>query len=329
MSKQKKNTENKFQTPAAVHHKEPGGRRGVGYENRSAVPVFWIVTAALLILFWLIWDYTGTTKVQPRAPANESIETPLVTVSTLDFTESPYGMEMTYVRGGTFLMGCTPEQGNDCYDYEDSLRMTTIGDFYIGKHEITQSQWEAVMGGNPSNFKGNNLPVENVSWIDAQEFIGKLNAATGREYRLPTEAEWEYAARGGRQTRGYKYSGSSDVGEVAWYEGNSENMTHPVGTKKANELGIYDMSGNVWEWVSDWFGEYESTAQTDPKGPDEGTLRVIRGGGWGSYARGVRLSNYFNNDPGYRYNILGFRLACDSTCNLPRIFHNDSTIEAQ
>ena len=315
MPKKKKNTEKKFKTPADINHQARDDRRSVGYENRTTVHVFWIVIAALFILFWLIWDYAGTTKVQPRAPANESIETPLVTISTLDFTELQYGMEMAYVRGGTFLMGCTPEQGDDCYDYEDSLRMTTVSDFYIGKHEITQSQWEAVMGSNPSNFKGSNLPAENVSWVDAQEFIGKLNAATGRKYRLPTEAEWEYAARGGRQTRGYKYSGSSDVGEVAWYEGNSENITHPVGTKKANELGLYDMSGNVWEWVSDWYGEYESASQTDPKGPDEGTLRVIRGGGWGSYARGVRLSNYFNNDPDYRYNILGFRLACDSTCN--------------
>ena len=301
--------------PAAAHQKTRDDRHAAGHEHSKPVPVFWIVIAVLLILFWLIWNYVGITEEQPRPSFNESKEATTVTVSTLDFSEPQYGIEMTYVRGGTFLMGCTPEQEDDCYDYEDTVRMTTVGDFYIGRHEITQAQWEAVMGGNPSNFKGENLPVENVSWVAAQEFIGKLNAETGREYRLPTEAEWEYAARGGRQTRGYKYSGSNDVGEVAWYESNSENTTHPVGTKKANELGIHDMSGNVWEWVHDWFGEYGSAAETDPKGPDEGKLRVIRGGGWGSYARGVRLSNYYSNDPGYRYNILGFRLACNSTCN--------------
>jgi len=206
-------------------------------------------------------------------------------------------------------MGCTPEQGEDCYEYEDTARLVTLSDFYIGKYEVTQAQWEAVMSGNPSNFKGDDLPVENVSWNEIQEFIGKLNQSTGREYRLPTEAEWEYAARGGRRNRAYKYSGSNNVGEVAWFEGNSEKTTHPVGTKKANELGLHDMSGNVWEWVSDWYGDYDNDQRKDPGGPDQGTSRVIRGGGWGSYARGVRVSNFYNNNPDNRYNILGFRLA--------------------
>ena len=265
--------------------------------------------AVMVILYWLIGKIDGSSEKPTQPRDYESRETAEVAGSTLDFTESQYGIEMVYVRGGSFLMGCTPEQEGDCYEYEDAARLVTLSDFYIGKHEVTQTQWEAVMGGNPSNFKGDNLPVENVSWNEIQEFISKLNLSTGREYRLPTEAEWEYAARGGRQNRVYKYSGSNDVGDVAWYEGNSEKTTHPVGTKRANELGIHDMSGNVWEWVSDWYGDYDSGPQKDPSGPDQGTSRVIRGGGWGSYARGVRVSNFYNNNPDNRYNILGFRLA--------------------
>jgi len=219
---------------------------------------------------------------------------------------------MAYVRGGTFLMGCTPEYEDDCYDYEEPAQLATVGDFYIGKYEVTQAQWKAVMGNNPSDFKGDDLPVENVSWNDAREFIQKLNAATGKEFRLPTEIEWEYAARGGRHSRGYKYSGSNNVEDVAWYESNAENKTHPVGTKKANELGIYDMSGNVWEWMSNLYeNNNDGNPRTNTAGKGEGSFRMIRGGGWGSYARGVRVSNYYNNGSGYYYNILGFRLACD------------------
>jgi formylglycine-generating enzyme required for sulfatase activity len=175
-------------------------------------------------------------------------------------------IEMVFVKGGTFTMGCTAEQGDDCFDNEEPAHKVTLSDFYIGKYEVTQAQWKAVTGNNPSKFNGcDNCPVEGVSWNDIQEFIKKLNAKTGLNYRLPTEAEWEYAARGGAQSRGYKYSGSNSVDEVAWYYGNSGNETHPAGTKKANELGIYDMSGNVYEWCNDWYGAYNSEAQTNPK----------------------------------------------------------------
>jgi formylglycine-generating enzyme required for sulfatase activity/tRNA A-37 threonylcarbamoyl transferase component Bud32 len=222
------------------------------------------------------------------------------------------GIQMVLVRGGTFTMGCTSEQGSDCDSDETPTHSVTVNDFYIGKYEVTQAQWQAVMGSNPSYFKGDNLPVETVSWNDVQEFIRKLNAQTGKTYRLPTEAEWEYAARGGAQSRGYRYSGSNTVGNVAWYSGNSGNTTHPAGQKLPNELGLYDMSGNVWEWCSDRYGAYSSSSQTNPSGPSSGSYRVFRGGCWNYDAQSARVPfrNYFA--PDFRYDILGFRLASSS-----------------
>jgi formylglycine-generating enzyme required for sulfatase activity len=222
---------------------------------------------------------------------------------------------MVYVAGGTFTMGCTSEQGGDCYDNESPAHRVTLSSYYIGKTEVTQAQWKAVMGGNPSNWKGDNLPVEQVSWNDVQEFIRKLNAQTGKNYRLPTEAEWEFAARGGNQSRGYIYSGSNTIGSVAWYYDNSydnSSKTHPVGTKSPNELGIYNMSGNVYEWCNDWYGSYSSVSQTNPRGASSGSYRVLRGGSWGSDSRGTRVSARGSNNPGNRYFISGFRLAMDA-----------------
>lgn len=166
-----------------------------------------------------------------------------------------------------------------------------------------------MMGNNPSNNKGNNSPVEKVSWNDVQEFITKLNQKTGANFRLPTEAEWEYAARGGNKSRGYKYSGSNNIGDVAWYIDNSGSKTHQVGTKAPNELGIYDMSGNVWEWCQDWYGSYSSGSQTNPTGSSSGSYRVIRGGSWRNNARGCRVSNRDSYTPVNRGSNLGFRLA--------------------
>ena len=222
------------------------------------------------------------------------------------------GFEMVYVKGGTFTMGATAEQGSDAYDDEKPTHSVTLSDFYIGKYEVTQAQWKAVMGSNPSYFKGDNLPVENVSWNDIQEFIKKLNAQTGKRFRLPTEAEWEYAARGGNQSKGYKYSGSNSISEVAWYDGNSGDKTHPVGQKTPNELGIYDMSGNVWEWCQDWYSSsaYSSSSQTNPTGPSSGSSRVLRGGSWYYYARYCRVSNRSFSGPAGRNGSSGFRLAC-------------------
>ena len=188
----------------------------------------------------------------------------------------------------------------------------TLSSYYIGKTEVTQALWKAVMGSSPSDtstLKVDNLPVERVSWNDCQEFIRKLNALTGQNFRLPTEAEWEFACRGGNNSRGYKYSGSNYIDNVAWYWDNSGKKTHPVATKLPNELGIYDMSGNVWEWCADWYGDYSSGAQTNPKGPYDGSRRVRRGGGWYVIARNCRSSNRNNNNPTNRNNNLGLRLA--------------------
>ena len=224
------------------------------------------------------------------------------------FTVNGISFEMVYVEGGSFDMGATYEQGDGVWDNEKPAHSVTLSDYYIGKCEVTQELWEAVMGSNPSNFRGAQNPVESVSWNDCQNFIKKLNSLTGRTFRLPTEAEWEYAARGGNKSRHYKYSGSDNIDDVAWYYDNSGKKTRAVGTKTANELGIYDMSGNVWEWCSDWYGDYSAGAQTNPQGPSSGSYRVLRGGSWGSHAGGCRVSyrNYF--DPGSSFNGSGLRL---------------------
>ena len=224
------------------------------------------------------------------------------------FTVNGVSFTMVAVEGGTFTMGCTGEQENDCDSDERPAHQVTVSNFYMGETEVTQELWKAVMGSNPSYFKGDNLPVETVSCDDCQEFIKKLNELTGKKFRLPTEAEWEYAARGGSKSKGYKYSGSNTLGDVAWYDGNSGSKTHPVKTKRANELGLYDMSGNVWEWCSDWYGGYSSDAQTNPKGAASGSGRVLRGGSWFSYERNCRVSDRSDYYPGNRDCYNGFRL---------------------
>ncbi|MDR3236269.1 MAG: SUMF1/EgtB/PvdO family nonheme iron enzyme [Prevotellaceae bacterium] len=227
-------------------------------------------------------------------------------------TQATIDIDMVFVAGGTFTMGCTGEQGSDCESNENPAHNVTLSDFHIGKYEVTQVQWIAVMGSNPSYFTGDNLPVGYVSWNDVQAFITALNTATGKNYRLPTEAEWEYAARGGAQSGGYKYSGSNTVDDVAWYGGSIAGSAHAVGTKAPNELGIYDMSGNVYECCSDWYGDYPSEAQTNPTGPSTGSSRMIRGGGWNYYASNCRVAFRINSAPSISYSILGFRLARSS-----------------
>jgi formylglycine-generating enzyme required for sulfatase activity len=218
---------------------------------------------------------------------------------------------MVRVKGGTFTMGATAEQGGDAYDDEKPAHQVTLSSFMMGQTEVTQELWEAVMGNNPSSFKGAKRPVERVSWDDCQEFIKKLNALTGQNFRLPTEAEWEYAARGGSKSQGYKYSGSNNVDDVAWYAGNSGDKTHEVATKQPNELGLYDMSGNVREWCQDWYGEnyYSSSPSSNPQGPSSGSYRVRRGGSWINNARFCRVARRYRGDADFRYGNLGFRLA--------------------
>jgi len=217
-------------------------------------------------------------------------------------TAESLNMEMIHVQGGTFSMGCTPDQGSDCP--EKTIQRVTLGNFYIGKYEVTQAQWKSIIGSNPSHFKGDRLPVEQVSWSNVQEFIRKLNAKTGKHYRLPTEAEWEYAARGGNKSKGHKFSGSNTID-------NTGSGTYPVGTKSPNEIGIYDMSGNVWEWCNDWYGSYSRTAVTNPQGPSSGSQRVLRGGSWMNRSTKLMLVSTRNAEkPEARYSYLGFRLAC-------------------
>ncbi|MDD6164848.1 MAG: SUMF1/EgtB/PvdO family nonheme iron enzyme [Bacteroidales bacterium] len=221
--------------------------------------------------------------------------------------------KMIKVEGGTFSMGATSEQGSDAFDGEKPVHSVTLSDYYIGESEVTQELWEAVMGSNPSVFKGDNQrPVENVSWNDCQEFIKELNRLTGKEFRLPTESEWEYAARGGKYSKDYvyKYSGSNNADEVAWYH-SLYSGTYPVKTKKANKLGLYDMSGNVWEWCNDWYNKnyYRNSPQTNPTGPSEGENRVLRGGSWYCNDRDVRVSNRGRNTPDRRDCFDGLRLA--------------------
>ncbi len=260
--------------------------------------------------------------------------------------------EMILVEGGRFVMGCTPEQGGDCDSDEYPVHAVQVSTFYIGKYEVTQGQWQSVMGDNPSYFPGcgTNCPVEYIDWYSMIVFCNVLtlqqmgsshrvyykdaamtqpwsisdysgngdtpagtvywnNAKTG--YRLPTEAEWEFAARGGKQSQGYKYAGSNEIGNVAWYYSNSGNTTHQVGTKAPNELFIYDMSGNVWEWTWDWYlSTYYSTQRVcDPQGPGSGSYRVLRGGSCLSYAIRCRVSRRGNFYPTVRYDNYGFRLA--------------------
>ena len=213
--------------------------------------------------------------------------------------------KMIAVKGGTFQMG-----SNDGYDREKPIHQVTLTkDYYIGETEVTQELWTAVMGSNPSYFTGNTqFPVEYVSWNDCQTFISKLNALTGETFRLPTEAQWEYAARGSNKSKGYIYSGSNTIDDVAWYYSNS-SFTNPVKTKAPNELGIYDMSGNVWEWCSDWYGSYSSAAQTDPTGPSTGSYRVFRGGSWGNSASDCRVAYRCGSTPTITHYNLGLRLA--------------------
>ena len=237
----------------------------------------------------------------------------LVVSSGPSFTDA-YAGEMMIVAGGTFLMGCADENESACPGNQIPAHDVALGDFYIGKYVVTQARWKAVMGAdnNPSMTVGDNLPVTDVSWAEVQDFIAKLNTLTGKTYRLPTEAEWEYAARGGNQSHGYRYSGSNNISEAAWYEGNSSDTVHAVGTKAANELGLYDMSGNVWEWVSDWYGIYGDDPQTNPRGPASGAERVGRGGSWYFAAEGAQVSFRKSSAPDVGYFDAGFRLALNS-----------------
>ena len=225
---------------------------------------------------------------------------------------------MINVSGGTFMMG--NENGNDD---EKPVHQVTLSSFFIGQTEVTQELWMAVMGNNPSDIDGGSYgvnlkrPVEDVSWEDCQEFISKLNEMTGQNFRLPTEAEWEFTARGGNRSEGYQYAGSNKIDDVAWYSENSyvvgtsspDYGTHTIATKAPNELGFYDMSGNVCEWCQDWYGNYTSEEQTNPTGPESGSQRVYRGGSWRYGANHCRITDRVPYSPVTGRNNVGLRLA--------------------
>lgn len=224
-------------------------------------------------------------------------------------------IRMLQVPGGTFTMGCDkPSSLKHSYEADKPTHRVTVDTFYMGKYEVTQRLWTAVMGYNPSRWQSNDsLPVEQVSYADAQIFIARLSQMTGYRFRLPTEAEWEFAARGGNQSKGYVYPGcSGDLGSVAWYGMNSDNVTHPVGRLKPNELGFHDMAGNVWEWCSDWYSDYTKEAQVNPRGPKHGENRILRGGCLNSPSWGCAVSDRSWYLPDHGYGFHGFRLVLDS-----------------
>ena len=282
-----------------------------------------IVTTLVCVLLSLEWGGAGMAQVRPpesamdpevKAPAlpdTEQAERADAERRPPGFTSLLAHLRMVSIPGGSFMMGCTHEQ-RDCRDREYPGHEVQVNDFEIGQYEVTQELWAAVMGENPSKFNDcAQCPVENVSWEDVRWFLKKLNVQTGVQYRLPTEAEWEYAARGGQQSRGYRYAGSNNVDAVGWYG----RRTHWVGQKEPNELGVYDMSGNVWEWVEDCWHESYRGAPSDGRAWEsensgDCSKRVLRGGSWGSTLRGTLRSAYrFRLTSGFRFNLIGFRVA--------------------
>lgn len=221
---------------------------------------------------------------------------------------------MILAEGGTFMMGQADPNVScqGCTADEHPIHKVTVSSYYICKYEVTQKEWLEVMGTDP-NFEDEceTCPIEGVSWKDVQIFLTKLNEKTGKQYRLPTEAEWEYAARGGKKNQGTYYSGSNNASEVSWFSVKTEQKLHPVGQKKPNELGLYDMSGNVWEWCSDYYAAdyYASSPLENPKGPQTGKDRILRGGSWYNQSFDCRVTARYRFYPTFRTNANGFRLA--------------------
>lgn len=266
---------------------------------------------------------TEEEKVPVAAPAARSADSQSETKNRV-FTVNGVSFKMIFVEGGTFSMGSSSGDSD-----EQPVHSVTLSGYYIGETEVTQELWQAVMGSNPSAFTGNRRPVERVSWHDCQEFIEKLNVLTGENFRLPTEAEWEYAACGGNKSKNYAYPGSDNVGDVAWYSGNSNSTTHEVKGKLPNELGLYDMGGNVWEWCSDWYGRYSAGAVTNPQGPTSGSARIYRGGCWFYDADLCRCVYRDRSTPTGAGNTLGLRLVLPQDKEVPVTAPSARTADSQ
>ena len=295
--------------------------------NKLSVTSIVLSIVSLIVAIVALTVAIMSRNVQPVAELSRCQIAPTVSKdlsSTDDYLETTHGlnMKMVYVEGGTFQMGATSEQGSDADGDEKPVHSVTLDSYYIGECEVTQAQWEKVMGTTLSQQQrksdfdwglvgvGDNYPMYYVSWHDAQAFCEKLSQLTGRTYKLPTEAQWEYAARGGNKSHGYKYSGSNNLSSVAWYDSNSSSQTHAVKQKQPNELGLYDMSGNVWEWCRDWYGDYTSSSQRNPHGPSSGSFRVLRGGSWLYDAQYCRVSIRFSITPSFSCYNYGFRVVC-------------------
>ena len=229
-------------------------------------------------------------------------------MSDIAFNVKNISFIMKPVRGGDFSMGSLPDEAGSHDD--EYPHYVNLSDFYISETPVTQALWQAVMGDNPSFFKNSNGPVENVNWFECQQFIEKLNSITGRNFSLPTEAQWEYSARGGRSKRNNKFSGSNNIEDVAWFIGNSDNSSHSVKQKEPNELGLYDMSGNVSEWCNDWYDEgyYKVSPDNNPQGPEIGFTKVVRGGSWHSFKGLCRVSYRHEREPEKKRSYNGFRI---------------------
>lgn len=281
----------------------------ISYERKRSFPYFWLIfPLAGLLLGGLVMYFVLKSNSSAAGNDGDGMENTLEDVKEVgNPIIDNLVKNMVKVEGATFTMGDT--SGAYVENNEYPLHQVTLSSFHIGRYEVTQEEWQAVMGSNPASFSDPKRPVEFVSWDDCQLFIRKLNTLTGKNFRLPTEAEWEFAAKGGVESHGYIYSGNNDLGTVAWYSANSGSTTQAVGQKQPNELGLYDMTGNLWEWCSDWYGVYDSNKQDNPKGPSSGSQRVLRGGGWNGGAKNCRVSNRDSRYPDYSSDRLGLRLA--------------------
>lgn len=259
----------------------------------------------------IVFEGELDTSNNTEEPPVDTTETPPVD-TVIPMLVMAFVDDMVSLDGGTFVMGCKLEQGDDCFENEYPAHNVTLSDYKISKYQVTQAQWKAVMGANPSHFNNcDSCPVDNVSWNQVKLFISTLNNLSIKKFRLPTEAEWEYATKGGSRASPTRYAGSDNVNEVAWYGDNSDNKTHPVGQLNSNELGLYDMNGNVWEWCEDRMGNYTSSDKTNPTGSQTGTFRIVRGGSFMNSAVNCRVTNRRFIPPGNSLSSLGFRLVLE------------------